>query len=164
MTVDKSSFAVFRVVAACIARDGKVHWREKQWFEWLLRKYGVTPEQRLQLKADLKNPPRLEYIYTDIKGIDDRLRVRELLKKAINRDGQITLGEQNFYNEVIALDKRLQTETSGDVQLRVQLSDEIADVNAHTEFWKDIKAFSEHWGRRLSPRELAIWMYSYWPF
>lgn len=134
-----------------LTRDGKIHPRELKWFTWMIDRQNLSPSQRQNLMEDLQRPPPLEQVFAQI-SIDDRQRLIDWLRIAMNIDGDLSKSESHFFHKVLELAESVQQpHPSADQVLAAALLEHQSNV----QFWQDLGRVGKvlttrvRWWRRL---------------
>lgn len=105
ITLDKSLLASLRIMAIFISIDGELHDKQVKWFTWLIKSRVVNPEHQKLLLEDLKNPPKIQDLFSDVMD-SDRERLLGWARIAVNIDGKLDEEEKALYSHLKELIER----------------------------------------------------------
>jgi len=81
--MDKSKFSMWRASFAFCHVDSTLSVEEKEWIEAKLKSLPFTKEEQDIIRADIKNPPKVEELFLEISNpVDKGFLVNEMRKLA----------------------------------------------------------------------------------
>jgi hypothetical protein len=144
LKIDDSLFAALRIVALMLGVDGTVDPKEEKWFLWLLNTYGATSEQREILQREMRGFCKVEEVHPLITGAQDRERLLNWARVAMDADGVIDPKEKELFEKIKELNQRVSNVESSEY---FDLAKSILQLEKENQLWKELaeagKIYSE---------------------
>jgi hypothetical protein len=133
--LNDSLFAAMRIVAHVIAADQKIDPKELNWFIWLMNTYGVDAHRRAILEQDLKHRSSIEEIHAQITDFQDRERLINWARVAMNVDGDVDPREKDLFEKIKLLNERANRASSSEY---FDLAKSILQQQKESRLWEEL--------------------------
>lgn len=150
--LDESLFATLRIITIFLTIDGRVHSKERAWFQWLIKNRVADPVQTAQLTADLSNPPSMEHLIDEVRS-EDRERLLAWARIAIHVDGLVDRSEKDLYDRLSAL---IQKSGPYSLESNQTFGRSLIEADSRRRFWDELSETAQFWRRPVRLRDLIF--------